>query len=311
MSKSATIVAEVIEPTALVLVITKMQPGATIEANFEELERGVEEKIAIYRDVVVSADGVAEAKKYRASLNAFRKDIDQVRLRVTREYTAPAVEFGDHVKSLTARIDEVALAIDVQVKAFEAQEKIAKRIELVKHYTDYAGALVEVVPFERIEDAAWLNKTVNLMAAFEAIEKTIDRIARDDATLEGMGLAYLTDAKTTYFETLDLGAAIARSKALEEAAERTRRLDAEKAEIAAYRAEQESKAAPPLTYDESRAMLDEVERAKAEEITEGIAELVAEVSTFTFSVVCTDAQRAAIIGNLRGMGLTGTVRKEA
>jgi hypothetical protein len=311
--KSAVIEVEVIESSELV--ITKATPGLAIEGNFEAVKAHIERLVADYTGLVITESYVPQAKKDRAYLNSISTTLTQLYRETKRKYMAPVDVLDRQIKEIEAPAKAASLAIDEQVKAFEAAERVSKRIELVKHYADYAGALVEVVPFERIEDPAWLNKSVNLMAAFESIEKTIDRIARDDATLEGMELAYLTDAKTTYFETLDLGASIARSKALEEAAERTRRLDAEKAEIAAYRSELEAKVAEAvpelLTYDESRAMLDEVARAKAEEITAGIAELVAECSTFTFTVVCTDAQSAAIRDILRGMGLTGTVRKEA
>jgi len=305
MSKSATIAAEAVEPQALALVITKMQPGVSIEANFEELERGVDARIAIYEGVTVTDEYVPQAKKDRAALNAFIKDIDQVRLHVTREYTAPAVEFGDHVKVLTARIKVVSDAIDVQVKAFETREKVAKRNAVVAHWKDYAGALDEAVSFDTLVwREEWANKSVPITDVFTNVEKVVERIVRELETLEGLGLAHLADARAEYLVTLDMSAAIARSKAVEAQLERERVLEAEKVAAAAYRAEQAARVESTLT--------DEVERELKSMVDEGIAEIVADtVFTFTFTVRCTSLQREQIVASIHSLGLTGTVRKEA
>jgi hypothetical protein len=213
---------------------------------------------------------------------------------------APVETLDRQIKELQAPIEAASAAIDAQVKAFEDREKAGKRAELEKHFVDYAPILAEVVPFGRIERDEWRNKTYGLMKAFEDIESIVDRIARDDATLDSLGLTHLTDAKTTYFETLDLSAAIARSKALDEADERTRRLEAEKAEIAAYQAEQAAKVVVPEPVSEPTTP---TEVAFAATVAADLA------STWTFTVTCTASQRESIVGSIRALGLTGTVRK--
>ena len=303
MGKSSTIAAEIVEPEATELVITKMQPGLTIEGNFEAVKAHIESLVADYKGLVVTEDYVGQAKKDRAYLNSLATSLTQRFREVKRSYMAPVEKLDMQIKELEAPIKEASAAIDVQVKAFEERERVSKRAELVKHWEEYAGILANAVPFERIEAASWANKTCDLMTAFADIEHIVERIAKEEATLDSLNLSHPADAKTAYLATLDMSAAIARSKELDDREERTRRFEAEKTEIAAQQAK-------PVVAPEP-ALADEVERAKAEEIAEGIAELVAECSTFTFSVVCTDAQRAAIIGNLRAMGLTGTVRKVA
>jgi len=305
VSKSTVVTAEVVEREATDLVFTKVQPGLAIEANFAAVQAYINRLVADYAGLVITEGYVPQAKKDRAYLNSLKTSLTQRFRDVKREFMAPVETLDRQIKELQAPIEAASAAIDAQVKAFEERERADKRAELVKHYTEYAGAYTVVVPFERIEEAAWPNKTTSLMAAFSTIESIVERIARDDATLDGLGLSHITEAKTEYFATLDVSAAIARSKALDAAEERTRVLDAEKAANAVWLAEQAAKAEKPITYDESRAILDAIDEEKA-----AAAELVADpVSTFTFSVVCTDAQRAAIIGNLRAMGLTGTVRK--
>jgi len=262
--------------------------------------------VADYTGLVITEGYVPQAKKDRAYLNSLKTSLTQRFRDVKREFMAPVETLDRQIKELQAPIEAASAAIDAQVKAFEEREKAGKRAELEKHFVDYAPILVEVVPFERIERAEWRNKTYGLVKAFEDIESIVDRIARDDATLDSLGLTHLTDAKTTYFETLDLSAAIARSKALDEADERTRRLEAEKAEIAAYiaPAEPETPAEIVATIAEGESCPDSLD-----ELEEDAAMFAPAVHTFTFTVSCTEAQRDSIVGSIRALGLTGTVRK--
>jgi hypothetical protein len=197
---------------------------------------------------------------------------------------------------LDAPIREASEAIDRQVKAFEEQERVTKRAELVKHYEDYAGLILDAVPFERIEDAKWLDKTCDLIAAFRESEAIVERIARDEQTLTELNLSHPTEAKTEYFATLDLAKAIARSKALDAEEERTRRFEAEKAEIMREAA---GRVVPPTPIPAP---------PEPEKVTLTLVSNTAEVARpWTITVTCTRAQLEPVMAALQRQGLHGTV----
>lgn len=292
---------EVVDEQPTTLVISQMKPGLPILANFEEMAAKVAEFVEVYRDLEVTEDYVPQAKKDRAYLNSFDKALDARRLEIEREYTAPVVAFKSEIAKLRAPIKEASAAIDAQVKAFEERQRIAKREECRKHYIEYAGALVEAVPFERIEDPAWSLKSTSLMAAFAAIEERVEKIAADDATIDSLDLAYPIDAHGEYFATLDLSAAIARSKSREAEVARALEMEARKAEAAALQAAPLcTDAADPreeFAADEGIQLEPFVAR-KADERCEWV---------ITFTGTRRDAEKASTY--LKAQGLTGMVRR--
>ena len=275
------------------LVISSEDPGGAIEANFDALKASIERIVKDYTGLVIVESYVPQAKKDRAYLNSLSTSLNQRRKDVKARYMAPVVAFEAKVAELDAPIKAASAAIDEQVKAFEVAEREAKREELVKHYTDYAGVLVDVVPFERIEQPGWLNKTCNLMTAFSDIEERVERIAKDEATLTELDLTHPVDAKTEYFATLDLSRAIARSRDLDAQEARTRALDEQKAAIAAER-EAAAKVEPEPVEPEP-AVIEPV--------------IVEEPRTYTFTVKCSPAERDVIASTFKAMGLSGTIRE--
>ena len=276
------------------LVISQMKPGLAIEANFDAMAAKVAEFVETYRDLVVTDEYVPQAKKDRAYLNSFQKALDSRRLEVKREYMAPVAAFETEVAKLTAPIKEASESIDRQVKEYEERARVAKREECRKHYEEFAGALTEAVPFERIEDASWALKSTSLMAAFDAIESKAEKIAADDEALDGLGLSHPIEAHAEYFATLDIARAIARSKALDEQEQTARDMEARKAEAAAFRAEQAAPKPEPVA---------EVEPAPAVE-----ASPVEESRAWTFTVTCTRSELDDALALLKAAGLEGTVR---
>lgn len=288
---------EVVDEQPTTLVISQMKPGAAIVANFDEMAAKVAEFVDVYRDLEVTEEYVPQAKKDRAYLNSFQKALDARRIEVEREYMAPVTAFKKEIAKLTGPIKEASESIDRQVKEYEERARIAKREECRKHYAEYAGALVDAVPFERIEDPSWALKSTSLMAAFAAIEGRVEKIAADDATIDSLNLAYPIDAHGEYFATLDLSAAIARSKSREAEVARALEMEARKAEAAAFKAE-------PLCTDAA----DPREEFAADE---GIQPepFVAEDRcewTITFTGTRYDAEKASKY--LKSQGLTGTIK---
>lgn len=302
-----TVEAEVVE-SAGALVISKMKPGEEIEANFEALEQRIRYITEMYTDLVVTEDYLSQAKKDRAYLNGLSKSLNQRRIDVKNEYMRPYVHFEERVKALDAPIKTASQAIDEQVKAFEAQAKAEKREEIRQHWLEYAGALAEAVGFEAIEDPKWTNASVSIRSAFESVERTVERIARDEQTLTELNLSHPIEAKAEYFATLDLSKAIARSKALDDQEERARKLEEEKAAAAAWAKGEE--AAHDVLVEEVPGG-PTLEQTLAAPVAEAVPTptIADEAPEWTIRVSCTRDQIERIVSVLKGMGLKGTVTR--
>lgn len=281
--------AEVVEPSGASLVLTQVQPGLDIEGNFAALQMHVEKLVRDYQGVQITEEYVPQAKHDRAYLNGLAKDIDSRRLEVKRQYSAPIVAFEDRIKVIIAPIKEASAAIDAQIKAFEESDRANKRVELVKHWDEYAGVLADAVPFTQIEDPKWSLKSTSLMSAFEAIEALVEKIAADDAALTGLNLSHPNEAKAEYLATLDMSKAIARSKQLDEQEARAAALEAEKQAIAAAR---EAEKPEPV------AEVAQPAPAPAKPATR----------EWTFTCECTREELDGVLDYLKAHGIHGKVR---
>lgn len=275
------------------LVIASMAPGTDIEANFDALKAHIAGILANYQDVSITAADVPVAKKHRAYLNGLSKSLNQRRIDVKNQYMRPVVVFEEKVKELDAPIKATSAAIDEQVKAYEAEAKTAKRKELMDHWEAYAGALADAVPFELVENPAWMNASTNLMAAFAEIETAVDRIATEEATLTELNLSHSVEAKAEYFATLDMSKAIARSKALDMQEERARQVEEAKAEAAKLREQ--------LASDPPASPMPPIEDSPQE---------VEPQLSWRLTFTCSEATLGTILGFLQGLGITGKAVRE-
>ena len=285
----------VIEPASELVIISE-KPGGAILANFEALKAHIDGIVADYKDMAVTPSTVKAAKKDRAYLNSLSASLNQKRKDVRARYMEPVVAFEEMVKELDAPIREASDAIDVQVKEFEAAAKVEKRERLKAHYEEFAPALVDAVPFERIEDAKWMLASTDLMRGFEEIEAKVERIAADEATLSDLDLRHPIEAKAEYFATLDMGRAIARSKQLDEQVAAAARLDAQKAE---WEAQQAAEKADQSSVDE---MPDAIKGREAEVKAEAEHD-------YTIVLTCTRTQLDGVIADMKARGLRGVVRQ--
>nr|DAM60665.1 MAG TPA: Protein of unknown function (DUF1351) [Caudoviricetes sp.] len=203
--------AEVIENEATTLEVTYTE--ATIASNFDALEAHVRKVVSEYDGAVydlTSAQAVKEAKHDRSYLNGIKKEIEERRKAVKREYSKPLDAFEKRCKRITAIIDESSDAIKAQLDEAEQARKDALYSRLQQHYEEFAGLLVPVVPYERLHEDQWLNKTFGEIKAQRALEAKVSDVARDWETLKAQQetMPHYADAEREFFRTLDLGAAL-------------------------------------------------------------------------------------------------------
>lgn len=222
-SEAENVVAEVIEEQDASSLTVAYKPSV-IEANFDALEAHVRKTVEAYDGAtydLTKKENIAEAKHDRSYLNGLKKEIDERRKAVKREYSKPLDAFEKRCKQITAIIDEAADNIKQQLDQAEEERKARTYAKLQEHYEEFAGLLAPVVPYERFHEPQWLNKTFGEIKAYEALEAKVSKLAGDWETLKSQfeGEPFYAEAERELFATLDLGAALtAARKAAEEAA---------------------------------------------------------------------------------------------
>ena len=211
-------------------------PG-TISANFDALEAKVDGILAEYAGWSPSADpaeDVEQCAREREYLNGLAKEIDERRKAVKREFLKPLDAFEARANGIRDKIKQTVEKVQSVEKEADENRKAVKRAQLQEHYADYAGLLADVVPYEAIENPKWLNRNPSVEKCKEELEDRVDTVARDWETLKSMGLEGEVGAKAElrFFESLDLGDAVAWANKL---AEDEKRLEAMKREMESYR----------------------------------------------------------------------------
>lgn len=221
--------AEVIEAEATTLEVTYTE--ATIASNMDALEAHVKKVVADYEGAtydLTSAQAIKDAKHDRSYLNGIKKEIDERRKAVKREYNKPLDAFERRCKQITAIIDESTDAIKAQLDEAEQTRKDALYSRLQQHYEEFAGLLAPVVPYERLHEPQWLNKTFGEIKAQQALEAKVSDVARDRETLKAQqeAMPHYADAEREFFRTLDLGAALNAARLADEEDQRIAELKA-------------------------------------------------------------------------------------
>lgn len=185
-----------------------------IDWNKDELEKAVRKKLESYQNVVYTEDTMNVAKKDRAELKKLIEEIEDRRKQVKKIINEPYDAFEKEVKEVIALIEEPMKLIDGQVKDYEEDQKKAKKKELIAVYEEEIGTLREVLPFEKVFNPRYLNKTFKLLDAQKEIREKIGRVRTDLESIDGLDSKYKLNAKDVYIKTMDLSKAMAENKRL-------------------------------------------------------------------------------------------------
>lgn len=307
--------AEVIEAEATTLEVTYTE--ATIASNMDALEAHVKKVVADYNGAtydLTSAQAIKDAKHDRSYLNGIKKEIDERRKAVEREYNKPLDAFERRCKQITAIIDESTDAIKAQLDEAEQARKDALYSRLQQHYEEFAGLLVPVVPYERLHEAQWLNKTFGEIKAQQALEAKVSDVARDWETLKAQqeAMPHYADAEREFFRTLDLGAALNAARLADEEDRRIAELKAAMAPDPEPEPDPESEpiaepepvAAPePEPMPAPAPMPAPVPAPMPAPVAESLEAWTVEVPSATRS------QMQALASLLKAQGITGSIRR--
>ena len=231
------VVAEVIEEQGAPDLVVTYSPSV-ISANFDAMEDSIRAKVADYEGAkydLTKDESIKEAKNDRLYLNGLKKEIEERRKAVKREYNKPLAAFEKRCKEITSIIDGASDGIKAQLDQAEEDRKSRAMAKLKEHYETFAELLAPVVPYERLHEKQWLNKGFGEVKAKKALEAKVSAVARDWDTLKAQrdSMAHYEVAERELFRTLDLGSALNSARAADE----------EDARIAAMREAVESKPA--------------------------------------------------------------------
>lgn len=219
-SKAEEVVAEVIEEQGAPDLVVTYSPSV-ISANFDALEAHVRAKVADYEGAkydLTREESIKEAKHDRSYLNGLKSEIEERRKAVKREYSKPLAAFEKRCKEITSIIDGASDGIKAKLDGAEERRRAGARAALEVHYREFAELLAPVVPYERLHDDKWLNKSFGEAKAKKALEEKVSAVARDWDTLKAQrdSMAHYEVAERELFRTLDLGAALNAARAADE-----------------------------------------------------------------------------------------------
>jgi hypothetical protein len=190
-----------------------------IEFNYDDLKKQLAAGLEKYQGL--DYDGAIElAKKDRATLNKFKKALDDKRLDVKRQLLDPYTAFEMKIKELQGMVDTALGGIDTQVKEHERQVKTKKRAEIQSIYEELiVPEMRRFFMLEVIWNERWLNTTFSLENVRKEIERRFKKFGDDMNAIKALGSAFTTDIKACYLRTLDIGQSLAEGKRLEDARE--------------------------------------------------------------------------------------------
>lgn len=180
-------------------------------ANFDEALAAVKEIVSPYQNMVVTPETVRNAASDRARLRKLREAVDGQRKAVKECYMRPVNEFTAAAKPILDEIDKAVNNIDVQVKAFEEQERNEKMDGLRAFFAEKnTGAGADFADFDKIaaRHPDWKNKGYTPEKAQNDIHIELAGIDRGIMALRGYPDNYRAMMLEKFAERYDLADAI-------------------------------------------------------------------------------------------------------
>ena len=208
--------AEVIEGGELIVPDTEKALALDIDSIKQDITamntqvEGVSELVKTYEidDEALAALDLKEVKTHATSLNKYFEEYEAARKSLKRHLTEPYKSIEEAGKALMAPVVELRDRYKNEKTERENREKALLRQGLEETYRDFAPALLEVVPFERILEPQWLNKTYGAAKAADELETKVAGIAKDWEAFKALDVPFKAEAEAVFFRDLSLQKAI-------------------------------------------------------------------------------------------------------
>ena len=151
-----------------------------ITTNLDDLKKELSEIASRYEGVVVTEDTIKVAKDDLASLRKVKDSIETRRKEIKKQWNEPYSKFESEVKAALEVIEKPITEIDGQLKAFAKAEKEAKEQKCKEIYGEQVSDEYKpYLPFEKVFDESWLNKSTSEKTIISDINTAITQIRID------------------------------------------------------------------------------------------------------------------------------------
>lgn len=178
-----------------------------INFNFEELKTAITEKSEQYAKIVYTDDNIKVAKEDRADLNRLKKALNDERIRRQKEYMKPFDNFKAKIDEIIGIIDKPVLAIDKQIKEYEAIKQDEKKASIEEMFKNML--FPDWMTVEQIWNPKWLNASTSMASIENELLNQKNDIIRNCQTLATLP-NYSHEAVLFYRKTLDVSGALAK-----------------------------------------------------------------------------------------------------
>lgn len=182
-----------------------LTPG-TIEANFDEMETGIRERLKEFEGAQFTEESRTMCKAIIADLRKEKTEISDAVKQVKKEWLTPFDRFKARADELIALYDEKINYLDAQNKEMEAK-RIESKKAVIKEIYDASG--IEVFALDDIYNPRWENATfkdTEIKAEMAQIKSQTDE---DIQIIYSMNSAATDEAIRVYKATRKLSEALA------------------------------------------------------------------------------------------------------
>lgn len=259
--------------------------------NLEQLRSELAPKMEYYSSLVVTEEGIKEAKADKAKLNKLKKAIEERRIEVKKQCMAIYTPLEKQCKELVEMIDQPISAIDKQIKSFDEIKKQEKYEEL-KDFFDKVNGL-DFLKFEDVLNPKWGNSTMKADTLKNEICEKVQCLIDDFSEIKRLyeNSPMLTAIVQKFEETKDKSHTLAYAALLE------RQYQAEQ-ERKKNEVPQEQIQTPPQNSIPENVKITEPTERETEPILSG-----------SFKVACTRSQLIALRDFMRSNGINFEVIK--
>lgn len=203
-------------------------------ANYEPLKAAAQELAAVYGSQLVSPDAIKDAKSDMAMLRKLAKTASDMRIKIEREHAAKIATVTKQLKEVSGIFTDAAAKIDSQVKAYDEERKAARLEEIRQIYAEEIGDMADIIPFDKLYRADWLNKTTTDKTVRGDIQTAVINAQTGIEQIKGLGSPHENAILSAFLDRLSLADALAAKKRQEDmdAAMERRKEEARKAEEA-------------------------------------------------------------------------------
>lgn len=264
--------------------------------NYDELKAFLTEALRDYKTLVVTEDGISDAKAKRAKLNKLADNINSYRISVKKQLMEKYDEdFKPKCDELVAMTKEASDNIAAQIKHYEDEEKRQKIDALHSEYIALTDDEAEsFCPWELVFNEKWANKGYRYEDAVEEIKAALYNTRVNLESIRSIGgddVPYLLDV---YKQTHDINLVLRKQLELQAAREREekRKMEAERqATVVVEPKKKEAQAKKTEQVPAPTVVMEEPDDA------------VEEIGTTVFRVWCTRSQLNALGRFMRENGI--------